>query len=186
MRVSLPVGPRGVLSATDISDDHCGPSVSGRRCSRRPQYRHRRCIKEALGGVRRGVAAPPLPCRAPTPTLAILDWTYLYTRFKNSAGSGSDRPSRVGFGPADLIRGNPAGPCKRIGPARLGSAGSPSPTRSAADRLGSGRSSSNGWGPLQPPLARPDSVGLSPDRPNRDRPGLAVWGRPIRDRSLGS
>ncbi|MQL90882.1 hypothetical protein Taro_023478 [Colocasia esculenta] len=71
MRVSAPVGPRGALSATSISDDHWRPSVSGRRCSRRPQYSHRRCIKGALGGVRRRVAAPPLPFHAPTPSLAV-------------------------------------------------------------------------------------------------------------------
>ncbi|MQL99906.1 hypothetical protein Taro_032642 [Colocasia esculenta] len=71
MRVSPPVGPRGTLSATGISSDQCGPSVSGRQCSRRPQYRHRWCRKGALSGVRRGVAVPPLPCRAPTPTLAV-------------------------------------------------------------------------------------------------------------------
>ncbi|MQM13704.1 hypothetical protein Taro_046629, partial [Colocasia esculenta] len=56
------------------------------------------------------------------------------TWFKNSAGSGSDRPSRLGFGPPDPSRGNLAGPCTRIGPARLGSAGSPSPARSASAR----------------------------------------------------
>ncbi|MQL91859.1 hypothetical protein Taro_024476 [Colocasia esculenta] len=71
MRVSPPVGPRDVLSATGIFGDHCGPFVSGRRCSRRPQYCHQRCRKGALGGVRRGVIAPPLPCRAPTPSLAV-------------------------------------------------------------------------------------------------------------------
>ncbi|MQL87614.1 hypothetical protein Taro_020168 [Colocasia esculenta] len=71
MWVSPPVGSRGALSATGISDDHWGPSVSGRRCSRRPHYSHRRCRKGALGGVRRGVAAPPLPCRAPTPSLVV-------------------------------------------------------------------------------------------------------------------
>ncbi|MQM21405.1 hypothetical protein Taro_054443 [Colocasia esculenta] len=71
MRVSPLVGPRDALSATDISSDHCGPFVSGRRCSRRPQYRHRRCRKGALGDVRRGVTAPPLPCRAPPPSLAV-------------------------------------------------------------------------------------------------------------------
>ncbi|MQM14230.1 hypothetical protein Taro_047163 [Colocasia esculenta] len=71
MRVSPPVGLRGALSATDISDDHWGPSVSGRRCSRRPQYSHRQCRKGALDGVRRGVAASPLPCRPPTPSLAV-------------------------------------------------------------------------------------------------------------------
>ncbi|MQM08633.1 hypothetical protein Taro_041487 [Colocasia esculenta] len=71
LEVSPPVGPRGALSATGISDDHWGPSVSGRRCSRRPQYSHQRCRKGALGGVRRGVAARPLPFRAPTPYLAV-------------------------------------------------------------------------------------------------------------------
>ncbi|MQL72206.1 hypothetical protein Taro_004547 [Colocasia esculenta] len=71
MRVSPPVGPRGALSATGIFGDHCGPFVSGRQCSRRPQYRHQRCRKGTLGGVRRGVTAPPLPCRAPTPSLAV-------------------------------------------------------------------------------------------------------------------
>ncbi|MQM02093.1 hypothetical protein Taro_034856 [Colocasia esculenta] len=71
MRVSPPVGPRGALSAIGISDDHWRPSVSGRQCSWRPQYSHRRCRKGALGGVRRGVAAPPLPFHAPTPSLAV-------------------------------------------------------------------------------------------------------------------
>ncbi|MQL97403.1 hypothetical protein Taro_030092 [Colocasia esculenta] len=71
MRVSPPVGPRGALSATGISGDHCGPSVSGRCCSQRPQYRHRQCRKGALGSVRRGVTAPPLPCRTPTPSLVV-------------------------------------------------------------------------------------------------------------------
>ncbi|MQM03064.1 hypothetical protein Taro_035835 [Colocasia esculenta] len=71
MKVSPLVGPRGALSATGISGDHCGPSVNGRRCSRRPQYRHRRWGKGALGGVRRGVTAPPLPCRIPTLSLAV-------------------------------------------------------------------------------------------------------------------
>ncbi|MQL71671.1 hypothetical protein Taro_003990 [Colocasia esculenta] len=71
MMVSLPVGPRGALSASGIFGDHCGPSVSGRRCSRRPQYRHQWCKKGALDGVRRGVTAPPLPCRAPTLSLAV-------------------------------------------------------------------------------------------------------------------
>ncbi|MQM19771.1 hypothetical protein Taro_052783 [Colocasia esculenta] len=71
MRVSPPVGLRGTLSATGIFDDHWGPSVSGRRCSRRPQYNHRRCRKGDLGGVRTGVATPPLPCRAPIPSLAV-------------------------------------------------------------------------------------------------------------------
>ncbi|MQL83229.1 hypothetical protein Taro_015710 [Colocasia esculenta] len=69
--VRPPVGLRGTLSAIGISGDHCGPSVSGRRCSQRPQYRHRRCRKGVLGGVRRGVAAPPLPHRASTPSLAV-------------------------------------------------------------------------------------------------------------------
>ncbi|MQL90672.1 hypothetical protein Taro_023263 [Colocasia esculenta] len=43
-------------------------------------------------------------------------------------------------------------------------------------------------GPLQPPLAQPDSAGLGPDRPNRDRdqPARSVWGRTIWDRSPGS
>ncbi|MQM07069.1 hypothetical protein Taro_039904, partial [Colocasia esculenta] len=66
--VSPPVGPRGALSATSISGDHCGSSVSGRRCSRQPHYHHRRCRKGALCGVRRGVVAPPLP---PPPSLAM-------------------------------------------------------------------------------------------------------------------
>ncbi|MQM10679.1 hypothetical protein Taro_043575 [Colocasia esculenta] len=69
--MSPPVGPRGALSAIGISDDHWRPSVSDRRCSRRPQYSHRQCRKGALGGVQRGVAAPPLPCRAPTTSLAV-------------------------------------------------------------------------------------------------------------------
>ncbi|MQL76098.1 hypothetical protein Taro_008472 [Colocasia esculenta] len=71
MRVSPPVGSRSALSATGVSGDHCGLSVSGRRCSQQPQYRHRWCRKETLGGVRRGVAAPPLPCRASTPSLVV-------------------------------------------------------------------------------------------------------------------
>ncbi|MQL82156.1 hypothetical protein Taro_014623 [Colocasia esculenta] len=71
MRVSPSVGPKDALSATGIFCDHCGPFVSGRRCSQRPQYRHQQCRKRALGGVRRGVIAPPLPCRAPTPTFAV-------------------------------------------------------------------------------------------------------------------
>ncbi|MQM09274.1 hypothetical protein Taro_042142 [Colocasia esculenta] len=71
MRVSPPVEPRDALSATGISGDHCGPSVSGRRCFRLPQYHHRLCRKGALGGVRRGVVAPPLPCRTPTLFLAV-------------------------------------------------------------------------------------------------------------------
>ncbi|MQL71846.1 hypothetical protein Taro_004155 [Colocasia esculenta] len=71
MRVSPPVGSRGALSATDVSGDHCGPSVSDRRCSQQPQYHHRWCRKETLGGVRRAVAAPPLPCRASIPSLAV-------------------------------------------------------------------------------------------------------------------
>ncbi|MQM07959.1 hypothetical protein Taro_040810 [Colocasia esculenta] len=71
MRVSPPVGPRGMLSATGISGDHCGPSVSDRRCSQRLQYCHRRYRKGALGGVRRRVVAPPLPCRAPTLSLPV-------------------------------------------------------------------------------------------------------------------
>ncbi|MQL69785.1 hypothetical protein Taro_002071 [Colocasia esculenta] len=69
--VSPLVGLRGTVSATGISGDHCEPSVSGRRCSRRLQYRHQWCRKGALGGVRRGVAPLPLPCRAPTPSLVI-------------------------------------------------------------------------------------------------------------------
>ncbi|MQL97598.1 hypothetical protein Taro_030290 [Colocasia esculenta] len=60
MRVSPLVGPRGALSATGIFGDHYGPSVNGRRCSQRAQYRHQRCRKGALGSVRRGVATPPL------------------------------------------------------------------------------------------------------------------------------
>ncbi|MQL68112.1 hypothetical protein Taro_000438 [Colocasia esculenta] len=71
MRVSPPARPRGALSATGIFDDYWGPSVSGRRYSRRLQYSHRRCRKGALGDVRRAVAAPRLPCRAPTPSLAV-------------------------------------------------------------------------------------------------------------------
>ncbi|MQL68523.1 hypothetical protein Taro_000831 [Colocasia esculenta] len=71
MMVSPPVGPRGALSVTGISDDLCGPSVSGRRCSRRPQYRHRRCRKGTLDGVQMEVATLPLPCCAPTPSLAV-------------------------------------------------------------------------------------------------------------------
>ncbi|MQM05072.1 hypothetical protein Taro_037879 [Colocasia esculenta] len=71
MMVSPPVGPRGALSATDIFGDHYGSFVSGRRCSQRPQYRHQRCRNGALGGVRRGVIAPPLPCHTPTPSLAV-------------------------------------------------------------------------------------------------------------------
>ncbi|MQL84781.1 hypothetical protein Taro_017305 [Colocasia esculenta] len=71
MRVSPVVGPRGALSATSISGDHCGPFVSGRRCSRQPQYRHRRCRKGVLGGVRRKITAQSLPCRAPTSSLAV-------------------------------------------------------------------------------------------------------------------
>ncbi|MQM12193.1 hypothetical protein Taro_045109 [Colocasia esculenta] len=70
-RVSSPVGPRGTLSATGISGDHRGSSASGGQCSRRPQYHHRRSRKGALGDVRRGFAAPPLPCRAPAPSLAV-------------------------------------------------------------------------------------------------------------------
>ncbi|MQM13352.1 hypothetical protein Taro_046280, partial [Colocasia esculenta] len=66
-----PGGAEDALSATGISGDHCGPSVSGRRCSRRSQYCHQQCRKETLGGVRRGVAASPLPCRASTPSLAV-------------------------------------------------------------------------------------------------------------------
>ncbi|MQL93267.1 hypothetical protein Taro_025909 [Colocasia esculenta] len=71
MRVSLSVGPRGALSASGIFSNHCGPSVSDRRCSRRPQYRHRWCRKRVMGGVRRRVTALPLPCRAPTPSLVV-------------------------------------------------------------------------------------------------------------------
>ncbi|MQM17005.1 hypothetical protein Taro_049972 [Colocasia esculenta] len=71
MRVRPLVGPRGALSATGIFGDHCGPSVSGRQCSQRPQYHHRRCRKGALGGVRRRVAAPLLLCCAPTPSFAV-------------------------------------------------------------------------------------------------------------------
>ncbi|MQM00843.1 hypothetical protein Taro_033594 [Colocasia esculenta] len=71
VQVSPSVGPWGALSAIGISGDHCGPFVSGRRCSQRPQYRHRRCRKGVLGGVRMGVAASPLPCRAPTSSLAV-------------------------------------------------------------------------------------------------------------------
>ncbi|MQM07510.1 hypothetical protein Taro_040356 [Colocasia esculenta] len=71
MRVSLLMGPKSVLSATGISGDHCGPSVSSRRCSRQPQYYHRWCKKGVLGGVRKGVAALPLPCRAPASSLAV-------------------------------------------------------------------------------------------------------------------
>ncbi|MQL71906.1 hypothetical protein Taro_004275 [Colocasia esculenta] len=71
MRVRPPVGLRDALSATGIFGDQCGPSVSGRRCFRLPHYCHRQCRKGALDGVRRGVAAPPLPCRAPTLSLAV-------------------------------------------------------------------------------------------------------------------
>ncbi|MQL84746.1 hypothetical protein Taro_017254 [Colocasia esculenta] len=71
MMVSPSVGPRGALSAIGISGNYCGPFVSGRRCSQRPQYHHRRCRKGVLGGVRMGVAAPPLPCRAPTSSLTV-------------------------------------------------------------------------------------------------------------------
>ncbi|MQL84793.1 hypothetical protein Taro_017281 [Colocasia esculenta] len=71
MRVSRPVGPRDARSTTDISDDHRGPFVSGRRCSRQPQYCHRRCRRGALGGVQRGVTTLPLPCRASAPSLAV-------------------------------------------------------------------------------------------------------------------
>ncbi|MQL79793.1 hypothetical protein Taro_012246 [Colocasia esculenta] len=35
-----PGGAEGALSTIGISGDHCGPSISGRWCSQRPQYRH--------------------------------------------------------------------------------------------------------------------------------------------------
>ncbi|MQL97407.1 hypothetical protein Taro_030102 [Colocasia esculenta] len=71
MRVRPLVGPRDALSAIGISGGQCGPSVSGRQYFRLPQYRHRQCRKGALDDVRRGVPAPPLSCRAPTPSLAV-------------------------------------------------------------------------------------------------------------------
>ncbi|MQL96000.1 hypothetical protein Taro_028670 [Colocasia esculenta] len=73
MRMSPLVGLRGTLSVTGISADHYRSFVndSDRRCSRWPQQHHRRCRNRVLGGVRRGVTAPPLPCRAPTPFLAV-------------------------------------------------------------------------------------------------------------------
>ncbi|MQL92367.1 hypothetical protein Taro_024986 [Colocasia esculenta] len=71
MKANPPVELRGALSATGISGDHCGPSVSSRRCSRRLQYRHQRCRKGGLGGVRSGVTAPLVSCRASTPSIAV-------------------------------------------------------------------------------------------------------------------
>ncbi|MQL71552.1 hypothetical protein Taro_003861 [Colocasia esculenta] len=54
MRVSPPVGLRGALSAIGIFGDHCGLSVSGKRCSQRLQYRHRQCRKGVLRAVCEG------------------------------------------------------------------------------------------------------------------------------------
>ncbi|MQL76492.1 hypothetical protein Taro_008870 [Colocasia esculenta] len=57
---------------------------------------------------------------------------------QNSANSGSDRPSWLGFGPSDPSRGNLSGPLRsdRSGSAGLGGIAEPGPVRRGSARTG--------------------------------------------------